>query len=196
MDENKEVNSVRPENNPENMSGRGKFFSETYDWIQCVVYALVFCVLLFVFIVRLVDVSGTSMVPTLQDSDKMVVSNLFYTPEQGDIIIFKKLEYKDEALVKRVIATEGQTVDIDFDKGIVYVDGTALDEPYTAEPTYNQLNFEGPQTVPEGCVFVMGDNRNNSTDSRDSRIGMVDTRLIIGKVYFRAFPFTSFGSVY
>ena len=88
--------------------------SEVYDWIQSILFALVFCVLLFVFVVRLVDVVGTSMVPTLQDSDKMVVSNLFYNPKQGDIIIFKKTEFKDEALVKRVIATEGQTIDIDF----------------------------------------------------------------------------------
>lgn len=170
--------------------------TEVYDWIQSILFALVFCVLLFVFVVRLVDVVGTSMVPTLQNSDKMVVSNLFYNPQQGDIIIFKKTEFKDEALVKRVIATEGQTIDIDFSKGIVYVDGVALDEPYIAESTQNRIDFDGAQIVPAGCVFVMGDNRNNSSDSRDSRIGMVDKRLIIGKVLLRAFPFTSFGSVY
>lgn len=170
--------------------------TELYDWVQCIVFALVCCVLVFVFIFRLVDVVGTSMVPTLNDSDKMVVSNLFYNPKQGDIIILKKKEFKDEALVKRVIATEGQTVDIDFNKGVVYVDGVALDEPYVAEPTYNRIDFDGAQVVPEGCVFVMGDNRNNSSDSRDARIAMVDKRLIIGKVLFRAFPFSSFGSVY
>lgn len=170
--------------------------SEVYDWIQSILFALVFCVLLFVFVVRLVDVVGTSMVPTLQDSDKMVVSNLFYNPKQGDIIIFKKTEFKDEALVKRVIATEGQTIDIDFSKGIVYVDGVAMDEPYIADLTHNRIDFDGAQVVPSGCVFVMGDNRNNSSDSRDSRIGMVDKRLIIGKVLLRAFPFSSFGSVY
>ncbi len=169
---------------------------EVYDWIQCIVTALVFCVVLFVFIIRLVDVVGPSMNPTLQNGDKMLVSNMLYTPKQGDIVIFKKTEFKDEALVKRVIATAGQTIDIDFNRGIVYVDGAAMDEPYIAEPTTNQIDFVGPQTVPEGCVFVMGDNRNNSTDSRDARIGMVDTRLIIGKVYFTAFPFSDFGSVY
>jgi signal peptidase I len=170
--------------------------SEVHDWIQSILFALVFCVLLFVFVVRLDDVVGTSMVPTLQDSDKMVVSNLFYNPKQGDIIIFKKTEFKDEALVKRVIATEGQTIDIDFSKGIVYVDGVAMDEPYIAELTQNRIDFDGAQVVPAGCVFVMGDNRNNSSDSRDSRIGMVDKRLIIGKVLLRAFPFSTFGSVY
>ena len=167
-----------------------------YDWLQCIVFALVICVIIFTFLFRLVDVVGTSMVPTLNDNDKMIVSDLFYTPKQGDIVIFKKSEFKDEALVKRVIATEGQTVNIDFSTGIVYVDGVALDEDYTADLTFNQIDFSGPQTVPEGCIFVLGDNRNNSTDSRDSRIGMVDSRLVIGKVYFRIFPFSKIGSVY
>lgn len=170
--------------------------SEIYDWIQCIITALIFCVILFVFFIRLVDVSGNSMNPTLSDGDKMVVSDLFYTPKQGDIVIFRKDSYKEEALVKRVIAVEGQMVEIDFDKGIVYVDGKALDEPYTAEPTYNALDFKGAQTVPEGCVFVMGDNRNDSRDSRDSRIGMIDARQITGKVYFTIFPIDHIGSPY
>lgn len=169
---------------------------EIYEWIQCIVAALIICVLLFVFIVRLVDVVGSSMFPTLEDGDKMVVSGLFYTPKQGDIVVFRKDEYKPEALVKRVIATEGQTVDINFSRGVVYVDGTALDETYTFEPTYNQIDFKGTQVVPEGCVFVMGDNRNDSTDSRDERIGMVDTNLIIGKVYYTVFPISHIGSPY
>lgn len=169
---------------------------EVYDWIQCLVAALVFCVLLFVFFVRLVDVNGSSMYPTLENRDKMVVSNLFYSPKQGDIIVFRKDSYKEEALVKRVIAVEGQTVKIDFVNGIVYVDGVALDEPYIAEPTYNQIDFNGERTVPEGCIFVMGDNRNDSTDSRDDRIGMVDTRMVIGKVLFNIFPLNHFGSPY
>ena len=170
--------------------------TEIYEWIQCVIAALVVCVLVFVFIVRLVDVVGSSMYPTLENGDKMVVSGLFYTPKQGDIVVFRKDEYKPEALVKRVIATEGQTVEINFNKGVVYVDGVALDEPYTAAPTYNQLDFKGTQVVPEGCVFVMGDNRNDSTDSRDERIGMVDTDLIIGKVYLTVFPINHIGSPY
>lgn len=180
----------------DNVKVRATARSEVYDWLECIVTALVFCVLLFVFVVRLVDVVGTSMVPTLQDNDKMIVSNLMYTPKKGDIIVFKKTEFRDEALVKRVIATAGQTVDIDFNRGIVYVDGQAQSEPYIAELTMNQIDFVGPQTVPTGCVFVMGDNRNKSTDSRDSRIGMVDTRLVIGKVYITVFPFSDFGSVY
>ena len=169
---------------------------EVYEWIQCLVFALIFCVILFVFFFRLVDVVGDSMNPTLENADKMVVSDLFYKPKQGDIVIFRKDEYKREALVKRVIATEGQTVEIDFNKGRVYVDGVLLDEPYIAEPTRNQIDFTGIQVVPEGCVFVMGDNRNESADSRDSRIGMVDERLIIGKVLFTVFPLDHIGSPY
>lgn len=169
---------------------------EIYEWIQCLVFALIFCVAMFVFLFRLVDVVGDSMNPTLEDGDKMVVSDLFYKPKQGDIIIFRKDEYKSEALVKRVIATEGQTVEIDFTKGRVYVDGELLDEPYIAEPTKNQIDFTGTQIVPEGCVFVMGDNRNESADSRDSRIGMVDERLIIGKVLLTVYPLNHMGSPY
>ena len=184
-----QINAAMPE---EETNAR----TELYEWIQCVVVALIVCVLLFVFIVRLVDVDGSSMYPTLKDGDKMVVSDLFFTPEQGDIVVFRKDEYKPEALVKRVIATEGQTVEINFDKGIVYVDGEALDEPYTAAPTYNQIDFSGAQIVPEGCVFVMGDNRNDSTDSRDERIGMVDSDLRVGKVLLTIFPINHIGSPY
>ena len=169
---------------------------EIYEWIQCLVFALIFCVVMFVFLFRLVDVVGDSMNPTLEDGDKMVVSDLFYKPKQGDIIIFRKDEYKSRALVKRVIATEGQTVEIDFTKGRVYVDGELLDEPYIAEPTKNQIDFTGTQIVPEGCVFVMGDNRNESADSRDSRIGMIDERLIIDKVLLTVYPLNHMGSPY
>lgn len=166
---------------------------EIYDWMQSLIFALIICIVVFVFFFRIVDVVGDSMNPTLIDGDKLLVSDVLYTPKQGDIVIFRKDEYKPEALVKRVIATEGQTIDIDFDRGRVYVDGELLDEPYIAEPTYNQLDFQGPQTVPEGCVFVMGDNRNASSDSRKAEIGMVDERLIVGKVLLRVFPLDSIG---
>ena len=166
---------------------------EIYDWMQSLVFALIICIIVFVFIFRIVDVSGDSMNPTLINGDKLVVSDVFYNPKQSDIVIFRKDEYKSEALVKRVIATEGQTIDIDFDRGRVYVDGELIDEPYIAEPTYNQLDFQGLQTVPEGCVFVMGDNRNASSDSRRAEIGMVDERLIVGKVLLRVFPLDSIG---
>ena len=167
-----------------------------YDWIQCLASALIVCVVLFIFFIRVIDVKGTSMYPTLNNQDKMLVSDVFYRPKAGDIVVFKKDQYDpDKALVKRVIATEGQEINIDFDKGIVYVDGEPLEEDYINELTTTTLEFIGPQTVPEGCVFVMGDNRNMSTDSRKSEIGMVDNRLIIGKVYCVIFPLSSFGLV-
>mgnify|MGYP002528881029 CR=1 FL=1 len=161
---------------------------EIYDWMQSLVFALIICILVFVFLFRIVDVSGDSMNPTLTNGDKLVVSDVFYKPKQGDIVIFRKDEYKPEALVKRVIATEGQTVEIDFDRGRVYVDGELLDEPYIAEPTRNQLDFKGAQTVPEGCVFVMGDNRNHSEDSRFSDVGCVKKEAVLGKVLLVIFP--------
>ena len=177
-----------------NPSG-AKSRAEVYDWIQCIIFALVFCVLLFVFAVRMVNVVGHSMVPTLEQSDKVVISNLFYHPKQGDVVVLRKQTLMQEPIVKRIIATEGQTVDIDFDDGVVYVDGKALDEPYVNEPVHDRENFEGKITVPEGCVFVMGDNRNASTDSRDARLGCVDTRSIMGRVYFTLFPVKNIGVV-
>ena len=169
--------------------------SDIYDWLQCIVMAIVICVLFFSFIVRLVDVVGSSMYPTLENGDKILVSNLFYTPKQGDIVVFRKDEYREEPLVKRIIAVEGQTVDIDFERGIVYVDGEPLDEPYIAEPATDPENFIGPVEVPEGCIFVMGDNRNGSWDSRDEKVGAIDVRYVIGKVIFRFSPLSSFGTV-
>jgi len=176
---------------PEVMSRR-----ETYDWMHSIIIALIACVFIFVFGIRVINVAGSSMNPTLNNGEKMLVSNLFYSPEVGDVVVFKKDEYDpNKALVKRIIATEGQEINIDFDQGIVYVDGVALEEDYISELTRTKLDFIGPKTVPEGCVFVMGDNRNMSTDSRDKDIDMVDERLIIGKVYCVLFPLSSFGLV-
>lgn len=167
---------------------------EIYDWIQCLITALIICVVLFVFFIRVIDVSGTSMNPTLSNGDKMLVSNVFYKPHQGDVVVFKKDSYDpDKALVKRVIATEGQEVNINFDQGIVYVDGEPLEEDYINELTHTKIDFIGPKEVPKGCVFVMGDNRNMSTDSRDADIGMVDSRLILGRAYAVIFPINHIG---
>ena len=169
---------------------------ETYDWIQCLMVALIICVILFIFFIRIIDVSGTSMNPTLLNGDKMLVSDLFYRPKAGDVVVFKTDSYDpDKALVKRIIATEGQEINIDFENGIVYVNGDPIQEDYINELTNTKLDFIGPQTVPEGCVFVMGDNRNASTDSRKKEIGMVDERMILGRVYCVIFPLTELGWV-
>lgn len=166
--------------------GRG-----AYEWVQALVCSVLTVVLIFTFAMRIVRVSGESMRETLQDQDMLVVLNNWLCGgyEQGDIVILQRDDfYGGEPIVKRVIATEGQTVDIDFDAGVVYVDGTALEEPYTREPTWTQEGTEFPLTVPEGSIFVMGDNRNHSSDSRSSDLGTVDTRYVIGKAVFLLFP--------
>ena len=169
---------------------------ELYDWIYCLLFALIVCVILFAFVFHVIDVVGSSMVPTLHNGDKMLVSGLFYKPKAGDVVVFKKKEYDpNKALVKRVSATEGQEINMDFANGIVYIDGEAIAEPYINELTYNKLDFIGPKTVPEGCVFVMGDNRNMSIDSRKKEIGMLDTRLILGKAYYVIYPLSEIRSI-
>ena len=128
---------------------------------------------------------------TLKDGDYLLVlSNVFYrNPKQGDVIVASKETFDNGApIVKRVIATEGQVVDIDFNQGVVYVDGEALDEPYTFTGTNVAEGTQFPLVVEEGCVFLMGDNRNESMDSRDPEIGQVDTREILGKAVFLLLP--------
>ena len=191
MDEKKTKKKAKDKIEPEVTARR-----EAYDWIQSLVSALLICVLVFVFVTRVMYVHGTSMVPTLKNGEKVLVSDLFYEPARGDIVVFKKDSYDDnKALVKRVIAVEGDVVNIDFERGIVYVNGEAIEEDYLEVLTNTKIDFIGPQTVPESCIFVMGDNRNASTDSRDKRIGMVDKRLVVGKVLLVVLPIDSFRSV-
>ena len=169
----------------EEKSGR-----EAYEWVQALVCSVLAVVVLFTFVIRLIGVDGHSMVPTLQHGDRLLVLNsmLYNDYQYGDIVVLRKDTFMAEPIVKRVIATEGQTVDIDFANGIVYVDGEALDEPYINEPTYTDEGTEFPLTVPEGSIFVMGDNRNRSDDSRNSELGTVDTRYVIGRAVFLLFP--------
>ena len=162
-----------------------------YEWVQVLVCAVTATVLLFTFAARVVLVSGPSMRETLQHQDCLLVMNAHLCGgfEAGDIVIIRKESFKDgEPIVKRVIATEGQTVDIDFVTGTVYVDGEALQEDYINELTFTEEGTEFPLTVPEGSIFVMGDNRNHSDDSRNSQLGTVDTRYVIGKAVFLLFP--------
>jgi len=163
---------------------------ELFDWAEITSQVLIVIVLLFIFVIRNTGVVGNSMVPTLHDKDWVLISDMFYTPKAGDIVVIMKYGFEPEPgvvspIVKRVIATEGQTVDINFETSEVRVDGKLLDEPYINEPTRNRGDVEFPVTVPEGCVFVMGDNRNNSTDSRFSVVGMIDKREVLGKVVFK-----------
>ena len=187
---------MRNKNKPEKENApQGRFHSELFDWSEALLISLSAVILIFVFCVRIIGVQGDSMLPTLQDSNQLLVSNLFYTPEKGDIVILTKDSFMDSPIVKRVIATEGDTVDIDFETGEVQVNGETLQEDYIAEPTTTYFDMTFPQTVPEGCIFVMGDNRNHSTDSRDAQLGMVDTRYVIGKVLMRIYPFSEIGAV-
>ena len=162
-----------------------------YDWLQTLICVVVAVVVLFTFVGRLSRVEGESMRETLQDKDLLVVLNstLCGGYEAGDIVIIRREDFNGGApIVKRVIATEGQTVDIDFVTGVVYVDGQAQEEPYVREPTWVEEGTEFPLTVPAGCVFLMGDNRNESEDSRSSDLGPVDTRCILGRAVFLALP--------
>lgn len=173
--------------------GKGRFQSSFYDWGEALIVSLIFIVLLFTFVVRLIGVDGSSMFPTLHDMDVMIVSDLGYTPEKGDIVVLNKKSFIDGPIVKRIIATGGDTVDIDFSAGTVMVNGETLDENYIYEPTHLSYDMTFPQIVPEGCVFVLGDNRNGSTDSRASSLGMVDERYIIGHVLAVVWPLDHFG---
>ena len=181
----KEKKQETQEVSPEKEEGR-----DLYEWAQALVCSVLAVVLLFTFVIRLIGVDGHSMVPTLQDGDRLLVLNAMLDNDYGygDIVVLRKDTCLEEPIVKRVIATEGQTVDIDFVSGAVYVDGELLEEDYLNEPTYVEEGTEFPLTVPEGSIFVMGDNRNHSSDSRSSDLGTVDTRYVIGKAVFLLFP--------
>lgn len=159
-----------------------------YSWLQPLLFALVFLILLSTFAGRIIGVDGSSMFPTLHDHDMLVLQSLAYKPAQGDIVVLTQRSFSDKPIVKRVIATGGQTLDVDFDGGVVYVDGQALEEPYIREATHLSEGTEFPLTVPEGCVFLMGDNRNGSRDSRAPELGAVDERCLIGRAVFLLLP--------
>lgn len=184
--------------NPKKPEEKHSFLYDIYSLLHDLVYILGAITLVFVFCVRLVGVNGASMLPTLRHGDylalqsNVIMGDLSY----GDIIVARKLSFEDgEPIVKRVIATEGQTVDIQYDQfgqGTVYVDGAALDEPYINEvmaPKYTGSDGTAlPLTVEENCVFVMGDNRNHSADSRFADIGQIRLDQVLGKVLFIVFP--------
>ena len=171
---------------------KSSFAASLIEIVEIVVQALVIIFLIFTFCFRVSGVVGESMEPTLQNGDWLLLSNFKYNPEQGDIVVITQPTAANEPLIKRVIATEGQVVDINFDTGEVKVDGVTLQEDYIAAPTYRSFDVSFPHTVKQGCVFCMGDNRNESWDCRDSSIGDIDVRYIIGEAQFRIFPFGHF----
>lgn len=166
------------------------------DWLEVIVISSALALLIFTFVMRLAIVDGDSMKNTLHDKELLIISNLMYEPEQNDIVVFSSPNFP-EPIVKRVIATEGQVVDIDFDTWTVTVDGIPLKEDYVnkVSGSMDKYDVTFPVKVPEGHIFVMGDNRNESLDSRSERIGFVDERYILGEVKLRLFPINKFGVV-
>ncbi|MCG8501755.1 MAG: signal peptidase I [Firmicutes bacterium] len=169
---------------------------ELFEWVQAIVIALVIALVIRTFVFSLIKVNGQSMLPTLHHDDRLVVVKLMYEPKQGDIIILNPPDKQKGPFVKRIIATSGQNVDIDYEKHKVYVDGEVLQEDYVNELVMQRGDIQFPVTVPEDHVFVLGDNRNNSRDSRYSDVGMIPYQFIIGKVTLKIWPLHKFGSVY
>jgi signal peptidase I len=164
-----------------------------YEWVEAAVFSLLCVTLIFTFLFRIVGVDGDSMKITLFNHERLIITRLFYAPERGDIVIINR--YTQEPLVKRIIALENEYLEIDPDTHEVKVDGKALDEPYAVGTTY-PIDFQA-QKVPQGCVFVMGDNRENSTDSRFmNEVGFVRVEDIMGKAIYRFYPLSRAGGLY
>lgn len=174
----------------------GGWLKEFYEWTQAIALAVVLALFINQFLFAIVQVEGSSMVPTLHDKERLIVTKLFYKPQPKDIVIIKSSVLKKH-IVKRVIALPGQVVDINSATGDVYVDGVLQDEPYIKEKISSArvgTKYQYPYTVPENTVFVMGDNRNNSQDSRS--IGVIPYKEIVGKASFRIMPFNKIGGLY
>ena len=170
------------------------------EWVETIVMAVVLVAVAFTFVARVITVDGVSMEPTYYNGDRVLVTKLAGQARQGDVVIV--VGALEEPIIKRVVATEGQTVDFDPEMGEVTVDGQPLpgsvfgiEDGITFVPDLPGMVMEFPQTVPEGCVFVLGDNRGNSTDSRFVTVGMVDQRNILGNVVFSLYPFSKIGFV-
>ncbi len=183
---------------PEETSEKKKFslIDELLDWLLPICKTFTIVVLTFTFVIRTASVQGQSMEPTLHESDRLILWSFCYSPKQGDIIA-ANCEGLGKIIVKRVIAVGGQEVNIDFDAGKVYVDGELFEVDGLENITTDRESaYNYPITVPKGKYFVMGDNRQHSTDSRSSYVGFVDREDILGKAVLRTYPFNKFGSLY
>ena len=173
--------------------------ADLYGWQQALTFALLILIVVFTFCGRIIGVDGYSMEPTLDNGDMLLLQCVGYELEQGDVVVLHK-DFGDikTPIVKRVIAVGGQTVEIDYSTSTVYVDGQAIDEPYINEPVARPDSVYMQNTyweVPEGSIFVMGDNRNHSSDSRDDRLGVVDTRYVLGRALLVVLPFQHIGVI-
>ena len=180
--------------------------AETFDWIKSFLFSLTVVIFIFTLIFRGVTVNGGSMLPTLENGEYLIISDLLYTPKNGDIVVVQSPRYKNatEPLIKRVIATSGQTVKINFNTWEVWVEGELLHEDYILRDGVTTMNCEDMKAdengeaefkVDEGCIFVMGDHRNDSLDSRSNSVGQIDERYIMGRVVFRLSPIERLGKV-
>lgn len=167
---------------------KNKSWRFIYDWLDSLIYAIILILVIFAFVFRVVGVNGDSMNPTLSSGDWLTVSAITSEIETGDIVVITQPNSLNEPLIKRVIAKGGDTVNIDFIEGIVTVNGVALYEPYIAEKTELSGDYVYPLEIPEGYLFVMGDNRNDSLDSRFRTIGLIDERYVLGVAQARIFP--------
>ena len=192
------LDSQEPTDTPDSVS------KQVVEWVEVLSIAIIAVVIIFCLVFRVATISGDSMKNTLIHNDKVIITNLGYEPKQGDIVVISRnaensLEAQNlsnEPIIKRVIAIGGQTVNIDFEQGIVYVDGVALKEDYILAPTVDRGDVQFPLYIPEGSIFVLGDNRPESLDSRYSQIGVggiIDERYVLGHAVFRIFPFNKIG---
>lgn len=175
------------------------FKLDLYFWTQTLVVALTALILLSTLVGRPICVVGSSMVPTLHEGDLLLLQSVAYTPRQGDIVVLRKPTFMSEPIIKRVIAVGGQHVTIDYDTGTVSVDGTPLNEPYINEPMLQPGSAEmsvNDIDVPEGSIYVLGDNRNASSDSRHARLSTVDERYVLGQAKIVLFPPSDFGLIH
>ena len=172
------------------------FATFIYDWAGTLLIAFAVLLLAMTFFCRQITVNGDSMNNTLQSNDRLLVLNFMYTPQCGDIVVCTHGESLKEPIIKRVIAVEGQHLEIDYMNDRVIVDGEVLDETYAKGMTIRLSNSTSiPDVIPEGYVFVMGDNREDSLDSRSRRVGLIPVENIIGKAVYRIYPFEKFGAV-
>ncbi len=159
-----------------------------YDMVDSLKGAIIVVFIVFAFFFRVLGVDGDSMFPTLKDGDWVAISGMTTSVERGDIVVVTQPWERNVPIIKRVIAVGGDTVYIDFESSKVFVNGTEIYEPYINEPTRTSSDVEFPLTVEEGKLFVMGDNRNVSLDSRSSKIGLVDEGYVLGKALIRLYP--------